>query len=46
VAGQPAHVSQAPPLFPRVVVVEVKDRVVEEKRGKEGGDGQPDKIWP
>jgi hypothetical protein len=39
VAGRPAHVAKAPPLFPKVVVVEVKERVVEEKREKEGGDG-------
>jgi hypothetical protein len=36
-----AHVAKAPPLFSKVVVVEVKERVVEEKREKEGGDGQP-----
>jgi hypothetical protein len=53
VAGWPAHVAKAPPLFPNVVVVEVKDRVVEEKREKEGGDGRPathfgrpTKLWP
>jgi hypothetical protein len=60
VAGQPwkvvrwpAHVDKAPPLFPKVVVVEVKERVVEEKREKEGGDGRldtnfgrPAKLWP
>jgi hypothetical protein len=34
-----AHVAKAPPLFPKVVVAEVKERVVEEKREKEGGDG-------
>jgi hypothetical protein len=34
-------VAEAPPLFPKVVVVEVKERVVEEKREKEGGDGRP-----
>jgi hypothetical protein len=33
-ARQPAHVAEAPPLFPKVVVVEVKERVVEEKREK------------
>jgi hypothetical protein len=45
VAGRPrevarwlAHVAKAPPLFPKVVVVEVKERVVEEKMEKEGGD--------
>jgi hypothetical protein len=41
VAGWPAHVAEAPPLFPKVVVVEVKERVVEEKREKEGSDGRP-----
>jgi hypothetical protein len=41
VAGWPDHVAKAPPLFPRVVVVEVKKTVVEEKREKEGGDGRP-----
>jgi hypothetical protein len=53
VAGRPAHVANAPPLFPKVVVVDVKERVVEEKREKEGGDGQlathfgrPAKLWP
>jgi hypothetical protein len=53
VAGRPAHVAKAPPLFPKVVVVQVKERVVEEKREKEGGDGrpathfgQPAKLWP
>jgi hypothetical protein len=35
VAGRPAHVTKAPPLFPKVVVVAVKERVVEEKREKE-----------
>jgi hypothetical protein len=46
VTGQPAHVAKAPPLFPKVVVVEVKERVVEEKREKEGGVGRPAKLWP
>jgi hypothetical protein len=46
VAGCPAHVAKAPPLFSKVVVVEVKERVVEEKREKEGGDGWPAKLWP
>jgi hypothetical protein len=46
VAGWPAHVAKAPPLFPKLVVVEVKERVVEEKREKEGGGGQPAKLWP
>jgi hypothetical protein len=32
-------VAKTPPLFPKVVVVEVKQIVVEEKREKEGGDG-------
>jgi hypothetical protein len=41
VAGWSAHVAKAPPLFPKVVVVEVKERVVEEKREKEGGNGRP-----
>jgi hypothetical protein len=40
-AGQ-GRLAKAPPLFPKVVVVEVKERVVEEKREKEGGDG----FWP
>jgi hypothetical protein len=53
VAGRLVHVAKAPPLFPNVVVVEVKERVVEEKREKEGGDGRPAthfgrpvKLWP
>jgi hypothetical protein len=53
VAKRPAHVAKAPPLFPKVVVVEVKERVVEVKREKEGGDGRPvthfgqsAKLWP
>jgi hypothetical protein len=53
VAGWPAHVAQAPPLFPKLVVVMVKERVVEEKREKERGDGRPAthfgrsaKLWP
>jgi hypothetical protein len=46
VAGWPAHVAKAPPLFPNVVVVDVKERVVEEKRAKEGGDGRLAKLWP
>jgi hypothetical protein len=53
VVGRPAHVAKAPPLLTKVVVVEVKERVVEEKRGKEGGDGRPAtdfdqsaKLWP
>jgi hypothetical protein len=29
-----AHMAKAPPLFSKVVVVEVKERVVEEKREK------------
>jgi hypothetical protein len=33
-------VAKAPALFPKVVVVEVKERVFEEKREKEGGDGR------
>jgi hypothetical protein len=53
VARRPAHVPKAPPLFPKLVMVEVTKRVVEEKREKEGGDGQPAthfgrlaKLWP
>jgi hypothetical protein len=53
VAEWPAHVAKAPPLFPKVVVVEVKDRVVQVKREKDGGDrwlathfGRPAKLWP
>jgi hypothetical protein len=53
VARQPAHVAKAPPLYPKVVVVEVKERVVQEKREKEGGDcrltnnfGRLIKLWP
>jgi hypothetical protein len=53
VAGRPAHVAKTPPLFPKVVVVEAKERVVEDKREKGGGDGrlathfgQPAKLWP
>jgi hypothetical protein len=48
VARRPTHVAKAPPLFPKVVVVEVKERVVEEKREKEGGDGRPGTHfgWP
>jgi hypothetical protein len=46
VAGWPAHMAKAPLLFPKVVVVEVKERVVEEKREKEGGDGWLAKLWP
>jgi hypothetical protein len=38
--------AKAPPLFPKVVVVEGKERVVEEKREKEGSDGRPAKLWP
>jgi hypothetical protein len=46
-------VAKVPPLFPKEVVVEVKETVVEEKREKEGGDGRPAthsrqsaKLWP
>jgi hypothetical protein len=53
VVGRPAHVAKTPPSFPKVVVVEVKERVVEEKREKEGGHsqpathfGRPAKLWP
>jgi hypothetical protein len=53
VTGRPTHMAKAPPLFPKVVVVEVKERVVEEKREKKGGDGRPAppfgrpaKRWP
>jgi hypothetical protein len=33
VAGWPAHVAIAPPLCPRVMVVQVKRKVVEKKGG-------------
>jgi hypothetical protein len=53
VVRRPAHVAKTPPLFPKMVVVEVKERVVEEKREIEGGDGRPAthfgwlaKLWP
>jgi hypothetical protein len=50
VAGRPAHVAKALPLFPKVVVVEVKERVVEEKEGGDGCPathfGRPAKLWP
>jgi hypothetical protein len=53
VAGWPAHVAKAPPLFSKVVVIEVKERVVEEQREKDEGDGRPTthfgwpaKLWP
>jgi hypothetical protein len=53
VTRRPAHVVKAPPLFAKVVVVEVKEIVVEEKGEKEGGNGrtathfgQPAKLWP
>jgi hypothetical protein len=42
VAGRPAHVANAPPLCPKVMVVEVKRMVV----GKKGGNGRPAKLWP
>jgi hypothetical protein len=49
VAGRPAHGAKSPPLFPKVVVVQVEERVVEEK---EGGDVRsathfswPAKLW-
>jgi hypothetical protein len=41
VAGRPVDVAKAPPLFTKVVVVEVKEGVVQGKRDKEGGDGWP-----
>jgi hypothetical protein len=42
VARWPAHVAKAHPLFPKVVVVEVKERVVEEKgRKRKVMTGQP-----
>jgi hypothetical protein len=34
VAGRAAHVAIAPPLCPKVMVVEVKRKVVEKKGGK------------
>jgi hypothetical protein len=34
VAGRPAHVAIAPPICPKVMVVEVKRKVVEKKGGK------------
>jgi hypothetical protein len=53
VVGRLAPMAKAPPLFPKVVVVEGKERVVEEKSEKEGGDGRPAtrfaclaKLWP
>jgi hypothetical protein len=53
VAGRLGHVAIGSPLFPKVVAVEVKERVVEEKREKEGCDGWPAthfgrlaKLWP
>jgi hypothetical protein len=36
VAGWPAHVAKAPPFCPKVMVVEVKRKVVEKK----GGNGR------
>jgi hypothetical protein len=49
----PAHVAKAPLVFPKMVVVEVKERIVQEKRENEGGDGRsvthfgrPAKLWP
>jgi hypothetical protein len=54
VAGQTASpFGQSPSIFPKVVVVEVKLRLVEEKREKEEGDGRlathfgrSAKLWP
>jgi hypothetical protein len=47
VSSRPAHVAIAPPLCPKVMVVEVKRKVVEKKGGKRrGGDGRPAKLWP
>jgi hypothetical protein len=41
VAGQPAHLAIAPPLCTKVVVVELKRMLVENKVGKGGVGGQP-----
>jgi hypothetical protein len=43
VSSRPAHVAIAPPLCPKVMVVEVKRKVVEKKGGKRGEvmAGQP-----
>jgi hypothetical protein len=50
VVGRPAHLAKAPPLFPKVVVVEVKERVMEEKKGGDGRSathfGRSGKAWP
>jgi hypothetical protein len=39
VAGRPAHVTIAPLLYPKGVVVELKREIVEEKGGNEGEGG-------
>jgi hypothetical protein len=36
---------QSPSIISQIVVVEVKERVVEEKREKEGGDSRSAKLW-
>jgi hypothetical protein len=47
VAGRPAHVTIAPLLYPKGVVVELKREIVEEKGGNEGEGGWLITIlWP
>jgi hypothetical protein len=46
-AGRPAHVAKAPPFCPKGAVVELKRKIVEEKRGKKGEGGWPTtNLWP
>jgi hypothetical protein len=47
VAGWPVHVSIAPLLCPKGVVVELKGEIVEGKGRKEGEGGRPTtNLWP
>jgi hypothetical protein len=46
VAGRPAHVTKAPPFYPKGAVVELKREIVEGIGGKEGEGGQPPtNLW-
>jgi hypothetical protein len=46
-AEQPTHVASSPKHGPKGVVVELKTKIVEGKRGKEGEGSQPaTNLWP
>jgi hypothetical protein len=47
VAGRPAHVAKSSPICPQGAVVEMKMKIVEGKKGKEGEGCRPAiNLWP